>query len=169
MFGLPDLPVCNALASSQVSQKGFNILAGPAFQRFVLQKTVKVLRPPHMKPYAQNACCFHEMPSCAKASEGYRPVAESAEARISRHKNHRLPFTHSTTGETSGLLRRRIEGQTVRSYPVFLRARPVSFPKNIAIFGIANIHAFHPNNPCNFSRLDRNPSSNDRRNYHITI
>ena len=90
MFRLPDLPVRDALAFSQVGQKGFNIFSGPVFQRFFRQKMGKVFRPFHIK------------------------------------------------------------GRTIRSYPILLRAPPVSFPKKIALFGIVEIHGFHPQKPFNF-------------------
>ena len=45
MFGLPDLPVCNALAFSQVNQKGFDILAGPLVQRFSRKEIGEGFRP----------------------------------------------------------------------------------------------------------------------------
>jgi len=38
-----------------------------------------------------------------------------------------------------------LKWRTIRPYPVFLRAPPVSFPKTIALFGIADIHDFHHN------------------------
>lgn len=45
MFGLPDLPVCNAAAFTKVGQKGFNIIAGSLFQRFFWQKIGELSRP----------------------------------------------------------------------------------------------------------------------------
>jgi hypothetical protein len=49
MFSLPDLPICDALALPQVGQKGFNILSGPVYQRFTLEKTLEVLHPPDIE------------------------------------------------------------------------------------------------------------------------
>jgi hypothetical protein len=62
-----------------------------------------------------------------------------------------------------------IEGRTVRSYPVLLRAPPVGIPKTLALFGIMGIHDFYTQNPLNVYRLTKNSTCNDRRNYHITI
>jgi len=41
-----------------------------------------------MEPHAQSPWYLHEIPSYAKASEGYPPVAKSAEASILRHMNN---------------------------------------------------------------------------------
>jgi hypothetical protein len=109
MFGLPDLPVCDAPAFPQVSQKGLNILFGPIFQRFFRQEIGEVSCPVH------------------------------------------------------------IEWGTIRPNPVLLRARPVGFPKNIAIFGIARIHVFHHGNLFYFKGLNKNQVFHDRQNYHIII
>jgi hypothetical protein len=38
-----------------------------------------------MEPHGQSPWYLHEIPSYAKASEGYPPVAESAEASMLRH------------------------------------------------------------------------------------
>jgi len=40
-----------------------------------------------MEPHGQSPWYFHEIPSYAKASEGYPPVAKSAEALILRRMN----------------------------------------------------------------------------------
>ena len=41
-----------------------------------------------MEPHGQSPWYLHEIPSYAKASEGYPPVAKSAEASILRHMNN---------------------------------------------------------------------------------
>jgi len=46
----------------------------------------------------------------AKASEGYPPVAKSAEAAIPGSGLVQIPLTHSSTGKARGFLRRRIKG-----------------------------------------------------------
>ena len=109
MFGLPDLPVCNALAFSQVSKEAFNILSGSVFQGFFRQKIGKVFRPFHIK------------------------------------------------------------WRTIRLYPVLLRAPPVSFPKNIALFGIAAVHDFHPGIHFYFNGLSKDHVLHARQNYNIMI
>jgi len=40
-----------------------------------------------MEPHGQSQWYLHEIPSSAKASEGYRPLAKSAEALILRRMN----------------------------------------------------------------------------------
>ena len=62
-----------------------------------------------------------------------------------------------------------IEWGTIRPNPVFLRARPVSLPKTIALFGIADIHASNQGTLFDFKRLDNNRASNNRLNYYIII
>ena len=49
MLGLADLPVCNAPAFPQVSQKGLNILSESVFQRFFRQEIGKVFCPVHVE------------------------------------------------------------------------------------------------------------------------
>jgi len=46
---------------------------------------------------------------------------------------------------------------------------PVSFQKNIALFGVAGIHLFHPGTLFNFKGLNKNQVLHDRQNYHIII
>ncbi|OGP78265.1 MAG: hypothetical protein A2V86_16705 [Deltaproteobacteria bacterium RBG_16_49_23] len=41
----------------------------------------------YMEPHGQSPWYLHEIPSYAKASEGYPPVAKSAEALILRRMN----------------------------------------------------------------------------------
>jgi hypothetical protein len=41
-----------------------------------------------MEPHGQSLWYLHEIPSYAKASEGYPPVAKSAGASILRHMNN---------------------------------------------------------------------------------
>jgi hypothetical protein len=63
-----------------------------------------------------------------------------------------------------------IEGRTILPYPVFLRACPVGFPKNFALFGgIAEIHGFHQGTPFYFNGLGENQACNNRQNYLIMI
>jgi len=150
MFRLPGLPFSNAPAFPQVSQKGFDILPGPVLQWPLLQKTVKFLCPPDIEPRGQNPWSLDDIPSNAKTSESHPPMAKSAEPRASRPRSVRLPFAHPPTVRVHGLQRRRIVGRTLRRYPVLLRAPPVSFPK--ALFGIVEIHDFHPQYPFNFNR-----------------
>ena len=56
-----------------------------------------------------------------------------------------------------------VEGRTLRPRPVFLRARPVSFPKTLALFGIVGILDFPPKNPFNFRGLCRNESHSNNQ------
>jgi hypothetical protein len=53
--------------------------------------------------------------------------------------------------------------------PVFLQARPVSFPKATAPFGIAGIHDFSRGTLFDFKRLDNSQAFNNKRNYYIII
>jgi hypothetical protein len=62
-----------------------------------------------------------------------------------------------------------IKWRTIRPYPVLLRAPPVSFPKNVTLFGIAGTHDFHPGIPFYFKRLSKNHAWHDRQNYNIMI
>ncbi len=63
-----------------------------------------------------------------------------------------------------------IEGGTVRSHPILLRAPPVGFPKKIALFGgIADIHDFHPGSPFYFKGLSKDQVLHAMRNYYIII
>ena len=62
-----------------------------------------------MEPHRQSPSYLYEIPSYAKASEGYPPVAKSAGASIFRPMNIKRRVTHSSTGKTRGLLRRRIK------------------------------------------------------------
>jgi len=54
-------------------------------------------------------------------------------------------------------------------HPVLLLAPPVSFPKKIALFGIVEIHDFHPGIPFSFKRLDNNQTLHAMQKYHIII
>jgi hypothetical protein len=56
-----------------------------------------------------------EAPRCegTKASEGYPPVAKSAEAVILGSGLAQTSLTHSSTGRARGLLRRRIKGSAL--------------------------------------------------------
>ena len=139
-------------------------------ERFLRQEICKVSRPAHMEPHGQGPWYLHEIPSCAKASEGYPLVAKSAGASSFWHKNDSATLTHSFTGRARGLLRRRIKWRTIRPYPVLFRARPVCFPKTTGLFGrIGGIHDFHHRKPFYFNRLGKTHANNDRRNYHIII
>jgi hypothetical protein len=60
----------------------------------------------------------------AKASEGYPPLAKSAEATSFDTSRVEAQVTHSSTGRARGLLRRRIKKPTLKGRPVFL----LSFP-----------------------------------------
>jgi len=51
-----------------------------------------------------------------KASEGYPPVAKSAEAVIPGSGLAPTPLTHSSTGRARGLLRRRIKIQNDQAF-----------------------------------------------------
>ena len=56
-----------------------------------------------------------------------------------------------------------IKWRTIRPYPVLLHARPVSFPKTIALFGgIVDIHDFHHRNPLNVKRLSDTEALHNR-------
>jgi hypothetical protein len=55
-----------------------------------------------------------------------------------------------------------VELGTIGPNPVFLRARPVGFPKNIAPSGIGDIHDFHHRNPLNVKRLAQNKALYNR-------
>ena len=55
-----------------------------------------------------------------------------------------------------------IEGRTIRPYPVHLCARTVDFPKNIALFSLAEIHDFQYRKPLYFERLSKNQAWYDR-------
>jgi hypothetical protein len=131
-------------------------------ERFFRQKIGKVFRPVHMELHGQGPWYLHEIPSCAKASEGYPLVAKSAGASSFWHKNDSATLTHSFTGRARGLLRRRIKWRTIRPYPVLLRARPVGFPKNATLFGIAGTHDFHPEIPLNVKRLSETEALHNR-------
>jgi hypothetical protein len=140
MFGLPDLPFCNAPAFPEVSQKGFNILSGPVSQRFFGQKISKVFRPVHINP----------APSSGPAG--------------------RFSLTIHPRSRAAGYSGRCwIKWRTIGPYPVLLRARPIGFPKRAAPSGIGDIHDFHHRNPLNINRLVRNKALYNRRNYHIII
>jgi hypothetical protein len=156
-------------AFPQVSQKGFNILSGSVFQRFFRQKIGKVFCPIHVEPHGQSPWYLHEIPSYAKVSEDYPPVAKSAVASILQHRNEWSRLMHSSPGKTRSLLRRRIKCRTIRPYPVLFRARPVGFPKKRALFGIAGVHDFHPENPFYFKRLSKNQALHAMQNYNIII
>jgi hypothetical protein len=136
---------------------------------FFGQKIGKVFRPVHMEPHGQGPWYLHEIPACAKASEGYPLVAKSAGASSFWHKNDSATLMHSFTRRARGFLRRRIKWRTIRPYPVLLRAPPVSFPKNVTLFGIAGTHDFHPGIPFYFKRLSKNHAWHDRQNYNIMI
>ena len=165
----PNSSCTNASAFPQVSQKGFNILSGPVFQSFFRQKISKVFHPAHMEPHGQSPWYLHKIPSYAKVSEGYPPVAKSAVASILQHRNEWSRLMHSSPGKTRSLLRRRIEWGTIRPYPVLLHARPVGFPKRAASSGIGDIHDFHHRNPLNVNKLVQNKALYNRQNYHIII
>jgi hypothetical protein len=68
MLGLADLPVCNAPAFPQVSQKGFNILSGSVFQRFFSQEIGTVFYPVHHEKIADQLHSAIELdPLCCLA------------------------------------------------------------------------------------------------------
>jgi len=67
-----------------------------------------------MEPHGQRTWYLHRIPSYAKASEGYPPLAKSAEAAILEVMNH------------SGIIYAFIRGQS----PWFLRRRITSLPPN---------------------------------------
>jgi len=55
-----------------------------------------------------------------------------------------------------------VELGTIGANPVFLRARPVGFPKRVAPSGIGNIHDFHHRNPLNVKRLSETEALHNR-------
>ena len=59
-----------------------------------------------MEPHGQSPWYLFDIPSYAKASEGYPPAAESSEASMFWPMNSQRSLTHSSAGKTRGLLRR---------------------------------------------------------------
>ena len=66
-----------------------------------------------MEPHGQSPWYLHEIPSYAKASEGYPPVAKSAEASVLRHMNNSATAYAFIHGKARGLLRRRIKNTSL--------------------------------------------------------
>jgi hypothetical protein len=148
MFGLPDLPVRDARPFPQVSQKGFNILSGPIFQRFVLKKTIEILGPPHIEGRT-----VRSHPILLRAP----PVEPRGQARGT---SDNVP------------LKGDIPAKSCCIHP---RLRPwsrvvgIGFPKKITLSGIVDIHDFHPGSPFYFKGLSKDQVLHAMQNYHITI
>jgi len=89
-----------------------------------------------------------KIPSYAKASEGYPPLAKSAEATSFNTSIVEAQVTHSSTGRARGLLRRRITtADTVTHQKPFSlqwtpqRARPRFLSKEERNIGKVKLHA----------------------------
>ena len=69
-----------------------------------------------MEPHELSPWGSMKIPSYAKASEGYPPLAKSAEATSFNTSRGEAQVTHSSTGRARGLLRRRIKNRHSKSW-----------------------------------------------------
>jgi len=138
----------NAPAFPQVSQKGFNILSGPIFQRFFRQEIGKIFCPIHVElgTIGSNPVLLHS------------PLVEPRGQVRGTSDNAPL------WGDIPA-----------KSWCIHRWSRPsssaagIGFPKRVAPSGIEDIHDFHPKNPINVNKLVQNKALYNSRNYHIII
>ena len=145
----PNSSRTNAPAFPQVSQKGFNILFGPIFQRFVLEKTIEILGPPHIEGRTVRSHPILLRSPLVEPRGQVRGTSDNA----------------PLWGDIPA-----------KSWCIHRWSRPsssaagIGFPKKIALFGgTADIHDFQHRNPLNVNKLVQNKALYNRRNYHHNI